>query len=137
MARPAGFRQVTLSPAQFVSNCESMHGTVKRSGDSSITCTLPSGLTVSCTFNSGQALCQWGRALPSGQLEDLLGDGPQSMNPDPGPPQSLTSSDSGGSDSVNQGPSTGGGSGGKGSYAGGAGGGSGSVGDGGGGPVVK
>ena len=134
LAVPPGGGIFRLTAAQFVSNCQAMGGTtspVSSAAGTSIRCVLPSGLTVDCSFSGDQAVCQWSRATPVNSLKDLLGDSPQSMNPDSPPPESLTSSGSETSPGV-----VGGGTGsGKGAYAGGAGDGSSTLG--GGGPVVK
>lgn len=86
-AKP-GFAVVTLSPAQFLSNCQSMGGTHSMAPHGGIRCTLPSGQTVDCSFSSdGQAFCNWSRTLPTKGQKQLLGDPlPSTMNPDPAKP---------------------------------------------------
>lgn len=86
-AKP-GFAIVSLSPAQFLSNCQSMGGTHSMAPHGGIRCTLPSGQTVDCSFGSdGQAICQWTRELPPKGQKDLLGDPlPDTVNPAPSKP---------------------------------------------------
>ena len=82
-AKP-GFAIVTLSPAKFVSNCQSMGGTSSQAPGGGIRCTLPSGQTVDCSFNAsdGTAVCQWSRDLPPKSSKQLIGDPlPNSVNP--------------------------------------------------------
>ena len=95
LAVPPGFGTFRLTAAQFVANCQAMGGTsspVESVAGTSIKCRLPSGLTVDCSFRGGEATCTGARTAPLNSLKDLLGDRPQSVNPDPAPPQSLTSS---------------------------------------------
>ena len=71
----SGFAIVSLSPAQFLSNCQSMGGTHSMAPHGGLRCTLPSGTVVDCSFGSdGQAICSWNRALPTKSQKDLLGD---------------------------------------------------------------
>lgn len=82
-AKP-GFAIVTLSPSTFVSNCQSMGGTSSSAPGGGIRCTLPSGQTVDCSFNTsnGEALCQWTKDLPPKSRKPLIGDPlPDTMNP--------------------------------------------------------
>ena len=82
-AKP-GFAIVTLSPATFVSNCQSMGGTSSSAPGGGIRCTLASGQVVDCSFNvnDGTAVCQWTRDLPPKSSKQLLGDpAPNSVNP--------------------------------------------------------
>ena len=82
-AKP-GFAIVSLSPAKFVSNCQGMGGTTSSAPNGGIRCTLPSGQTVDCSFDTsnGQALCQWTKDLPPKSSKQLMGDPlPGSMNP--------------------------------------------------------
>ena len=85
-AKP-GFAIVTLSPATFVSNCQSMGGTTSTAPGGGIRCTLSSGQTVDCSFNTtaGTAVCQWSKDLPPKSRKPLIGDpAPGTMNPDTG-----------------------------------------------------
>lgn len=87
-AKP-GFAVVSLSPAAFISNCQSMGGTSSSAPGGGIRCTLPSGQTVDCSFNTSQgtALCQWTRDLPPKSQKPLIGDPlPNSVNPNPTKP---------------------------------------------------
>jgi hypothetical protein len=87
-AKP-GFAIVTLSPSKFVSNCQSMGGTTSSAPGGGIRCTLPSGQTVDCSFNTsdGTAVCQWSRDLPPARQKQLLGDpAPGTLNPNPSKP---------------------------------------------------
>jgi len=87
-AKP-GFAVVSLSPAAFISNCQSLGGTSSSAPGGGIRCTLPSGQTVDCAFNTteGTALCQWTRDLPPKSQKPLIGDPlPDSMNPNPSKP---------------------------------------------------
>ncbi len=82
-AKP-GFAVVSLSPATFVSNCQSLGGTSSSAPGGGIRCTLPSGQTVDCSFNTteGTAACQWTRDLPPKSSKALMGDlPPASMAP--------------------------------------------------------
>lgn len=80
----SGFAIVSLSPAQFLSNCQSMGGTHSMAPHGGLRCTLPSGTVVDCSFGSdGQAICSWNRALPTKSQKDLLGD-PIQNQLDPG-----------------------------------------------------
>ena len=82
-AKP-GFAVVSLSPATFVSNCQSMGGTTSSAPGGGIRCTLASGQVVDCSFNTsdGTALCQWTRDLPPKSAKALMGDlPPASMAP--------------------------------------------------------
>lgn len=72
----AGFVQVKLSPAAFVSNCQSMGGTSSSGTGGGIKCVLPSGTVVECSFSAGDALCQYTSALPPKTQTKLLGDTP-------------------------------------------------------------
>jgi hypothetical protein len=76
-AKP-GFAVVKLSPSQFVSNCQSMGGTSSSAPNGGVRCTLPSGQTVDCSFDTttGDALCQWTKDLPPKSAKALIGDVP-------------------------------------------------------------
>jgi hypothetical protein len=84
-AKP-GFAIVALSPAQFLSNCQSMGGTHSMAPHGGIRCTLPSGTVVDCSFGSdGQAICSWNRTMPVKSQKDLLGDPlPNTVDPNTG-----------------------------------------------------
>ncbi len=84
-AKP-GFAIVALTPAQFLSNCQSMGGTHSMAPHGGIRCTLPSGTVVDCSFGSdGQAICSWNRTMPTKSQKDLLGDPlPSTMDPSTG-----------------------------------------------------
>ena len=83
----SGFAIVSLSPSQFLSNCQSMGGTHSMAPHGGLRCTLPSGTVVDCSFGSdGQAICSWNRALPTKSQKDLLGDPlPNLMDPGTAP----------------------------------------------------
>lgn len=85
LAKP-GFAIVSLSPAQFLSNCQSMGGTHSMAPHGGIRCTLPSGTVVDCSFGSdGQAICSWNRTMPTKSQKDLLGDPlPSTVDPSTG-----------------------------------------------------
>lgn len=90
-AKP-GFAIVSLSPAKFVSNCQSQGGTTSSAPGGGIRCTLPSGQTVDCSFDTstGQALCQWSKDLPPATKKPLIGDPlPNAVNPNLKPPKGL------------------------------------------------
>src|SRR5262245_13954640 len=74
-AKP-GFAIVKLSPATFVSNCQSLGGTTSTAPGGGIRCTLRSGQTVDCSFNTsdGTAVCQWSRDVPPQSTKALIGD---------------------------------------------------------------
>ena len=76
-AKP-GFAIVSLSPAAFVSNCQSMGGSTSSAPTGGIRCTLPSGQVVDCSFNTteGTAVCQWTKDLPPKSAKALMGDVP-------------------------------------------------------------
>jgi hypothetical protein len=76
-AKP-GFAIVRLSPSTFVSNCQSLGGTTSTAPGGGIRCTLSSGQTVDCSFNTsdGTAVCQWSRDLPPKSTKALIGDTP-------------------------------------------------------------
>jgi hypothetical protein len=76
-AKP-GFAVVKLSPSQFVSNCQSQGGSTSTAPGGGIRCTLPSGQTVDCSFDTttGDALCQWTKDLPPKSAKALMGDVP-------------------------------------------------------------
>lgn len=76
-AKP-GFAIVKLSPSQFVSNCQSMGGTTSTAPNGGIRCTLSSGQTVDCSFDTttGDAACQWTKDLPPKSAKALMGDVP-------------------------------------------------------------
>ena len=91
-AKP-GFAIVSLSPAAFVSNCQSMGGTTSSAPHGGIRCTLPSGQTVDCSFNTsdGSAVCQWTRDLPPKSAKALMGDlPPDSLAPTTSKPPKAT-----------------------------------------------
>ncbi len=70
----AGIAQVNLSPSQFVANCQRMGGTLTRPDGGGLSCKLPSGTTVSCSFNGdGSAFCNWGARLAEIDSRGLLG----------------------------------------------------------------
>jgi hypothetical protein len=82
-AKP-GFAIVHLSPATFVSNCQSLGGTSSSAPNGGIRCTLANGQVVDCSFNTsdGSAVCQWTRPLPPKSAKALMGDlPPASMAP--------------------------------------------------------
>lgn len=85
-AAKSGFAIVALSPAQFLSNCQSMGGTHSMAPHGGIRCTLPSGTVVDCSFGSdGQAICSWNRTMPTKSQKDLLGDPlPSTVDPSTG-----------------------------------------------------
>lgn len=87
-AKP-GFAIVSLTPAQFLSNCQRMGGTHSMAPVGGLRCTLPSGTVVECSFTSdGQAFCNWNRTLPPKGQKDLLGDPlPSTMDPGTGKPK--------------------------------------------------
>ena len=90
-AKP-GFAIVSLSPAAFVSNCQSQGGSTSSAPGGGIRCTLPSGQTVDCSFDTstGQALCQWTKDLPPKTKKPLIGDPiPNAVNPNLKPPKGL------------------------------------------------
>ena len=76
-AKP-GFAIVKLSPSQFVSNCQSQGGSTSTAPGGGIRCTLPSGQTVDCSFDTttGDALCQWTKDLPPKSAKALIGNVP-------------------------------------------------------------
>ena len=85
-AKP-GFAIVSLSPAAFVSNCQSLGGSTSSAPNGGIRCTLPSGQTVDCSFNTteGTAACQWTKDLPPKPAKALMGDvPPDSLSVSPG-----------------------------------------------------
>lgn len=85
-AKP-GFAIVSLSPGAFVSNCQSMGGSTSSAPTGGIRCTLPSGQTVDCSFNTteGTAICQWTKDLPPKSAKALMGDvPPDSLSVSPG-----------------------------------------------------
>jgi len=87
-AKP-GFAIVSLSPAAFVSNCQSMGGTSSSAPTGGIRCTLPSGQTVDCSFNTseGTAACTWTKDVPPAKTKLLIGDPlPSTMNSNPPKP---------------------------------------------------
>jgi hypothetical protein len=82
-AKP-GFAIVKLTPSKFVSNCQSQGGSTSTAPGGGIRCTLPSGQTVDCSFDTtaGDALCQWSRDLPPPSVKAMIGDvPPASMAP--------------------------------------------------------
>ena len=86
LAKP-GFAIVSLSPAAFVSNCQSLGGSTSSAPSGGIRCTLPSGQTVDCSFNTteGTAACQWTKDLPPKPAKALMGDvPPDSLSVSPG-----------------------------------------------------
>lgn len=69
-----GIAIVQLSSAQFVSNCQRMGGTLSQPSAGGLSCKLPSGTVVSCSFNGdGSAFCNWTTRLTPAQSRDLLG----------------------------------------------------------------
>ncbi|HKP23399.1 MAG TPA: hypothetical protein VJV39_06005 [Dongiaceae bacterium] len=76
-AKP-GFALVKLTPAKFVSNCQSQGGSTSQAPGGGIRCTLPGGQTVDCSFDTttGDALCQWSRDLPPPSVKAMIGDVP-------------------------------------------------------------
>ncbi|WP_162916469.1 hypothetical protein [Dongia deserti] len=92
LAKP-GFAIVSLSPQKFVSNCQSMGGTSSQAPGGGIRCTLPSGQTVDCSFNTndGSAVCQWTKDLPPKSAKALMGDvPPDSLAPTTSKPPKAT-----------------------------------------------
>jgi len=88
-AKP-GFAVVSLSPAAFVSNCQSLGGTTSSAPNGGIRCTLSSGQTVDCSFDTstGTALCQWTKDLPPTKKKPLIGDPlPDQIDPNTGKPK--------------------------------------------------
>ena len=72
----------SLTPAQFISSCEKMGGTVSRPGTGVIRCKLPSGTVVDCSFDSNGTVCAWRGTLPETESKQLMGDpSPATMNP--------------------------------------------------------
>lgn len=91
-AKP-GFAVVHLSPATFVSNCQSLGGTSSPAPNGGIRCTLASGQVVDCSFNTsdGTAVCQWTRTLPPKSAKALMGDvPPDSLAPTTNQPPKAT-----------------------------------------------
>lgn len=73
-AAMAGIAIVQLNSSQFVSNCQRMGGTLSRPEGGGLSCKLPSGTVVSCSFNGdGSAFCNWGSRLAAIDSRDLLG----------------------------------------------------------------
>ena len=88
-AKP-GFAVVKLSPSTFVSNCQSLGGTTSTAPNGGIRCTLASGQTVDCSFDTstGTALCQWTKDLPPTKKKPLIGDPlPDQIDPNTGKPK--------------------------------------------------
>ena len=73
----------SLTPAQFISSCEKMGGTVSRPGTGVIRCKLPSGTVVDCSFDANGTVCVWKGALPETESKQLMGD-PSPATTDPG-----------------------------------------------------
>lgn len=74
-AAKAGIAIVQLSSAQFVSNCQRMGGTLSQPAAGGLSCKLPSGTVVSCSFNGdGSAFCDWRSRLAAVDSRNLLGD---------------------------------------------------------------
>lgn len=72
----------SLTPAQFISSCEKMGGTVSRPGTGVIRCKLPSGTVVDCSFDSNGTVCVWKGDLSTTDSKKLMGDpSPSSVNP--------------------------------------------------------
>ena len=91
-AKP-GFAVVKLSPSKFVSNCQSQGGSTSTAPGGGIRCTLPSGQTIDCSFDTttGDALCQWSRDLPPPSIKAIVGDvPPDSMAPPTNKPPKAT-----------------------------------------------
>ena len=91
-AKP-GFALVKLTPSKFVSNCQSQGGSTSTAPGGGIRCTLPSGQTVDCSFDTttGDALCQWSRDLPPPAVKATIGDvPPDSMAPPTSKPPKAT-----------------------------------------------
>ena len=91
----AGFAVVKLSPSTFVSNCQSQGGSTSTAPGGGIRCTLPSGQTVDCSFDTttGDALCQWSKDLPPKSAKALMGDvPPDSLAPTTTKPPKATGS---------------------------------------------
>ena len=68
-----------LTPRQFVSNCESMNGTIEEGSQSSdgLSCTLPSGTSADCSFGPKDAYCEVTTprsSLPARTTKSLLCD---------------------------------------------------------------
>ena len=64
----------SLTPAQFISSCEKMGGTVSRPGTGVIRCKLPSGTVVDCSFDSSGTVCAWKGDLTTANTKQLMGD---------------------------------------------------------------
>ncbi len=74
----------SLTPAQFISSCEQMHGKVTRLGTGAIRCTLPSGTVVDCSWGNdgGGTICTWKGDLSTASIKKLMGDpSPNSVSP--------------------------------------------------------
>ena len=75
----------SLTPAQFISSCEKMGGTVSRPGAGVIRCKLPSGTVVDCAFDSNGTVCTWKGDLNTADTKQLMGDpSPGTVNPNTG-----------------------------------------------------
>jgi len=81
-ASAAGISFNSLTPAQFISSCEQMGGTVSRPGAGTIRCKLPSGTVVDCSFGADGTICVWkGNSTPP-DVKQLFRDvPPSSVNP--------------------------------------------------------
>jgi len=74
LAKP-GTAIVSLSPEQFVANCQRMGGTSSQAPGGGIRCVLPSGTVVDCSsMGNGEMVCQWSRTLPTASVKQLMGD---------------------------------------------------------------
>lgn len=101
-AKPGIAFPTGLTPAKFISNCESMGGTVTRVGQGTIKCTLPSGTEVTCAFDSGGTVCTWRGDTTTAGLKPLLGDtAPAAVNPNASTKQPKASAAPSGADTVN------------------------------------
>lgn len=83
----AGISFNSLTPAQFISSCEQMGGTVSRPGAGTIRCKLPSGTVVDCSFGTGGTICTWKGNTTPPDVKHLFRDvPPASINPNPATP---------------------------------------------------
>ena len=90
----------SLTPAQFISSCEQMGGTVSRPGTGVIRCTLPSGTVVDCSFGAGGTVCAWKGDLSNQGVKQLMGD-PSPATINPGSSKTPKAPGTPGSDTVN------------------------------------
>jgi hypothetical protein len=88
-AATSAYAEMKESPGttmrSFVTNCEAMGGTIDEGGNSNILkCTLPSGTVVTCDFASSPPYCGPDRRVPRKSLQELLGSGVRSFDPNSG-----------------------------------------------------